>query len=205
MVSVRDTEKSSSGLSKLSAFYKGISDSGMATHKVGSSPDSQPYHINFKFLEALTYFIDNDLNSEKTKEEFTNIFDGVSSEKDSSVHNTPAPGIPVRVNLSKKIVKKSKPVILPLHEKGRFISRLKTYLGSEPLTASEIIDKLKELDGALANLDNKSMRDYVARKKGNAQYTMNQLADYILKDKERYELWFNLLNILDINTGELPF
>ena len=205
MVSVRDTEKSSSGLAKLSAFYKGISDSGMATHKVGSSPDAKPYHISFKFLEALTYFIDNDLTNEKTKAEFTKIFDGASDDSGSSKESTPASGIPVRVNLSKKAVKKSNPVNLPLHEKGSFISRLKNYLGSEPLTANEIIEKIKELDGALANLDNKSMRGYVTRKKGNAPFTMNQLADYILKEKERFELWSNLLNILDINAGEMPF
>lgn len=204
MVSLRDTEKSG-GFEKISAFYKGISDSHMSTHKVGNAPDAEPYHISFKFLEALTDFIDNDLSNEITKDAFSKIFNGVSDDKGPAEVTTPASGSPVKVNLSKKKAKKVEIVNLPLREKGKFISRLKKHLGSEPLSATEIIEKLKKQDYALANLDNKSLGVYVTRKKGNEPYSTNQLADYILKDKEKYILWFNLLNVLDAKSEELPF
>ena len=210
MVSVRDSDKDTSGLAKLSAFYNGISDSHMATHKVGTDPDSEPYKISFKFLKALTEFIDKDLSDEKTLEEFNRIFDSTLPYKNPSATGsadttTPVQRIPPRVNLKKKPAVKPDAIVMSPLEKGKFITRLKKYLGDEPLTASEIKEKLKSIDFFLADLDSNAMNVYVTRKSRDAKYTLSQLADYILKSRDRYELWLKLLGELDDITSELPF
>lgn len=196
MISLRDSEKSG-GFDKLSAFYKGISDSHMSTHKVGNAPNAKPYHISFKFLEALTDFIDKDLANDITKETFSKIFDGVSVDMDSSEVITPAPRIPLKINLSKKTLKKPEVVELPVLDKANFVSYLKKYIGDKPLMPSEIIEKLKTLDKGLATLDNKSMSAYIKCKKRKNPYTINDLANYILKDRQRYNQWVQLLRKLD--------
>lgn len=210
MVSVRDSDKDTSGLAKLSAFYNGISDSHMATHKVGTAIDSEPYKISFKFLKALTEFIDKDLSDEKALEEFYKIFDSAlparkSTDTNSIETTTPAQRVPPKVNLKKKTVAKHEAITMTPLEKGKFITRLKKYLGDEPLTAPEIKEKLKSIDFFLEDLDSNAMNVYVVRKSRNAKYTLSQLADYILKSRDRYELWLKLLGELDDITSELPF
>lgn len=210
MVSIRDTDKDTSGITKLSAFYKSITNSGMATHKVGGNDDSDSYMISFKFLNALINYIDNDLGEELTARDFSGIFD-LSASPGMPASEENASNIVVDLSKSarraplKKNIGKGKSIITSPLNKGTFILRLKEYLGEEPMTASEIHDKLKSIDYKLADLDQKTLYAYVVRKNRNAKYTLSQLADYILGDSERFVLWDTLLDDLDNQTKSMPF
>lgn len=193
IVSLRNTDKSSSGLDKLSAFYKAIQDSHLSTHKVGIDEKDEPYRIKFSFLNALIRFIENDLSDSEMLKLFSNIFDTV--EKSNLSAETNSLKKEAKVRLTKTIPQNE---LTPL-EKGKFINRLNYWLGDEPKTASQIWSTLKEKSNSLSNVDVKTLNIYVVRKKRDAKYSTTQLAEYILKDRERYDRWLELLNDLDLN------
>lgn len=191
--SLRNTDKDTSGIQKISAFYKSIYDSGLSTHRVGNDEGDKPYRIRFSFLKVLISFIDNDLKDAEMANMFYAIFDAVeqtlSEEKKKSQESVKASG-------STESKQKPKEASLSPIEKFKFAEQLTNYLGTEELTASQIWERLRELYSPLKNADDKDLRTFVSRKKGNGSYTMSQLTDFIIKSEERYNQWQAMINEL---------
>lgn len=191
-VSVRDTDKDSKDYGKWTAFYSNLMNSHMSTHNVDVSPDSKPYPIRFSFLKALIDFINKDLKDKESLSLFNLIFDGTMKD-----------GVQVIEDSTKKKKRNDRSstqtitqVDLNPIQRGKFIGALKKYIGNENYSATEIYIKLRELNPDLAPLEDRSLKAYVTKKRKDAKYTIEQLTDHILKDKNRYDSWSKLIEYL---------
>ena len=79
--------------------------------------------------------------------------------------------------------------------KANLIKELEKILGNEPLTASQIHDNLRAKYPVLKGLTYKDMRQYVSKKPHDWPYAIENLAEHILKNKERQQLWGSLIGI----------
>lgn len=197
-VSVRDKDRDSNVSAKWAAFYKNIMNSHMATHNVDVSQDSKPYPIRFSFLNSLIDFINRDLENEDLNTLFIKIFDGAQDETLQKSNDA---------KRQKKKVKSTKPqtitsvetVNLDPTQRGKFVGKLKKYLGDTKLTAVEIYERLRVLSPSLQPLDDKALKAYVNPRRRNVAYSLELLTDDIFKDKSRYDYWCNLFEELENN------
>ncbi|MDE6811708.1 MAG: hypothetical protein K2J15_05090, partial [Muribaculaceae bacterium] len=205
-VSERDRHDVSTRVEKWTNLYtKGIGESGLNTHK--TSPQEMPYSINFKFLQALTAFLNEDLTEKSDEEsseeyktglnEFRNIFESAFLKSEEMPSRQKVEPVGQGKNQGKKGDNKGgkKSSSINPYLKGEITRRLKDLLGESPKTASEIQQILRKKFGYLTDLPDKDLNKFVTKRKSDAPFTPVELAEFILRTDERQGLWAGIIGL----------
>ena len=194
----RNKDKSAGGLKNITRFYEQIASSHKRTHPKKDSNDSYGYEIKFSFLGVLLKFFKENISeaeeSSDLRKRFLEIFDNVDeellkrngkNEREIKRSQKNRSGSSTELSVS-KVDKKSAAYIM---SKQTLISQLNKMLGEGEWTASEIWDRLSIFDKSILGLSETELEVYAPKRRGNAKYSVQFLADTILNNPHRLALW----------------